>query len=312
LKLRGLLLLLLLYLTSALTTLIWALEHTGTDEEGAKGGLEVKYQNDLLSVNVVNYPLRSVLEEIIKQTGLKIAIFGPLDEKISVRIENLSLDKALSKIIGNKANFIFYYTQKVSGDIPPVIQLAEVRVYPQERRGYPILESTPPQAASMMPTSSTTAKVPLTPREKKYPEAAGEGVDKDKVGEELLNALKSRDGETRESAAYALADLGDNKAVEPLIKSLDDENPWVREGAAHALAELGDKRAVDPLIKSLSDENPWVRESAVRALGELRDEQAVESLKKLLNDEDGDVRESASEVLKEMTEVEYKGKSPSE
>jgi hypothetical protein len=283
LKVKRFLLFLLFLSVSSLTIPLRAIEHTGGEEEGAKGGLEVKYQNDLVSMNVVNYPLRSVLDEVIKQTGLKITIFGPLDEKVSVRLDNFSLDKALSKIIGNRANFIFYYSQKVSGGSSPAVQLTEVKVYPQEKGGYTTTSESPPQATSEKPPSSTVAKVPLTPKDvlKKSPETGGEGMDKDKVGEDLIGALKSRDGEVRESAAYALAEIGDKKAVEPLIKSLDDENSWVRE-------------------------------SAVRALGELRDERSIEPLKKLLSDEDGDVRESASEVLKQMTGVDYKSMSSSE
>ncbi|MCX5887124.1 MAG: HEAT repeat domain-containing protein [Proteobacteria bacterium] len=312
-KPRIVLLLLLLFIVPTLTTPLWAVEHVAGDEEGVKGGLEVTYQNDLLSVNALNYPLRSILDEIIKQTGLKIMVLGTLDEKISVRVDNLSLDKALSKIIGNKANFVFYYSQKASGEGSPVVQLTEVKVYPQEKGGYTVASVTP-EAASVQSAVSPAAKTPQTTKEavKKLPEGAAEGADKGKMSEELIGALKSQDGEVRESAAYALAEIGDKKAVEPLIDSLDDENPWVREGAAHALAELGDKKAVEPLIKSLHDDNPWVRESAVRALGTLQDEQAIEPLKELLHDEDKDVSESASEVLKQMAGTDYKSRTSPE
>jgi len=310
---RCLLLLLPLIWISFFVIPLCAEERTGTEEEGSKGGLEVKFQNDLLSVNAVNYPLRTILDEVIKHTGLKITVLGMLEEKIFVRIENLSLDKGLSKIIGNKANFVFYYAQKVSGDGVPAVQLAEVKVYPQEKAGYTVAGVVPQvNAGNMLP--SAAGKAPQNSKEsiRKSPESSGGGMDKGKVNEELLGALKSQDSEVRENAAYALSEIGNKKAVEPLIKSLDDENPWVRESAAHALAEIGDKKAVDPLIKSLTDENSWVRESAVRALGTLHDEQAVEPLKKLLDDEDGDVRESAADVLKQITGSDYKTKSPSE
>ena len=278
LNLKGTPLFPLLFLITSLTTPLWAVEHIEVEEEGPKGGLEVKFQNGLISMNVVNYPLRNVLDEIIKQTGLKITIFGPLEEKISARLDNLSVDKALSKIIANKANFVFYYTQKVVEDSSPVVQLAEVKVYPQSKGGYAVASETTPQAK---PIKSIPTKKAEIPQVSKYPERIGEGMDRDKMGEELLGALKSQNGEVRESAAYALAEIGDKKAVEPLIESLDDENSWVRE-------------------------------SAVRALGKLRDEEAIGPIMKLLNDEDVDVRESASEVLKQMTGVDYKGKSSSE
>ena len=267
-----------------MTMPLWAVDPAGREEEGPKGGLRVQVQNDLISVNVVNYPLRTVLDEITRQTGLKITIFGPLEERISVRLDDLSVDKALSKVIGNRANFVFYYAQKTSDTRSSTIQLAEVKVYPQQKGEMPALP---------------TAVTPAVSKPIKGARIA-EGPDRDKLSEELQKALKSQDGEVRESAAYALADVGDKKAVEPLIKSLNDDNSWVRESAAHALAEIGDKRAVKPLIKSLNDDNSWVRESAARALGELRDDEAIEPLKRLLNDEDRDVRESVSEALKKM------------
>lgn len=278
------------------------------DGEGVKGGLEVKYQNELLSVNAVNFILSEVLNEITKQTGLKISLLGRLDERISVHVENLSLDKALSKIIGNKANYIFYYNQKVSEDGTNLLHLAEVKVYPQEKR-LPLFSGSNPQIVQEGSPQSTLLKISEVPGETQRlaeTNSKRSEIAKEKIGEELLGALKSSESEVRENAVFALGEIGDHRAIEPLIQSLKDDNPWVRESAAYALARIGDRKAVEPLIKSLSDENPWVRESAVRALGAIGDEKAVEPIMKLLNDEDGDVRESAAEVLKSITGKEYK------
>jgi len=73
-------------------------------------------------------------------------------------------------------------------------------------------------------------------------------------------------------------------ALEPLIKALEDEEEYVRSSAAEALGEIGDKRAVEPLIKALEDDDKGVLYHAAYALGRIGDERAVEPLIKALGD----------------------------
>ena len=54
-----------------------------------------------------------------------------------------------------------------------------------------------------------------------------------------------------------------------MIKALSDDHYWVRLSAAMALGQLGDKRAVDPLIMVLSDDYSGVRKAAKAALKKL-------------------------------------------
>ncbi len=101
-------------------------------------------------------------------------------------------------------------------------------------------------------------------------------------------------------------------AVEPLIAALGDDDDAVRCSAAEALGEIGDKRAVEPLISVLQSEElscsvadtvergrngrlakkPLARKaekircSAVDALGQLQDARAVEPLINVLQDSD--------------------------
>ena len=50
------------------------------------------------------------------------------------------------------------------------------------------------------------------------------------------------------SAARALGEINDPKAVDPLIAALKDKKPEVRGTAAVALGEIGDKKATMPLV----------------------------------------------------------------
>ena len=64
--------------------------------------------------------------------------------------------------------------------------------------------------------------------------------------------------------------------VEGLVKALCHDNLGVRVSAARALGEIGDKRAVEPLIETLKNE--YFSEYAAEALGKIGDARAVEPL----------------------------------
>jgi HEAT repeat protein len=79
------------------------------------------------------------------------------------------------------------------------------------------------------------------------------------------------------NAAEALGRLGDPKAVEALLSLLKDEMPEVRESAVFALGELGDERILAPLTwirESDTDytmDNTWIRDAAVRAMARIQE-----------------------------------------
>ena len=77
---------------------------------------------------------------------------------------------------------------------------------------------------------------------------AGTNVD------DLIIALNDERPEVRRSAAEALGETEDVKAVDPLIRALQDEDPDVRQNAALALGMIGDTRAMAPLIQASKDE----------------------------------------------------------
>lgn len=82
----------------------------------------------------------------------------------------------------------------------------------------------------------------------------------------LVEALRNEDRDVRRSAARALGQIGDARAVEPLITALRDESWGVRRDAAKALGRIGDARAVEPLLGALRDEDSNVRREAAKAL----------------------------------------------
>jgi HEAT repeat protein len=86
---------------------------------------------------------------------------------------------------------------------------------------------------------------------------------------------------------WAIGALGQSKnprAVAPLIAILQDKarKAGDRESAAQALGNLGDIRAVDALIGVLNENDAQLLMSAAQALGKLHDKNAIEPLKQLI------------------------------
>ena len=100
-------------------------------------------------------------------------------------------------------------------------------------------------------------------------------------------------GNLRPSAARALGEIGDVRAVEPLIKALAEGNP----SASEALDKFGNKRTIDSVIGMLQDKNEHVRMSAMRALEEIG-EHMIEPLIKALENKKEQI--PAAELLDKL------------
>ena len=79
-----------------------------------------------------------------------------------------------------------------------------------------------------------------------------------------------------------LGSLKDPKAVPILTPLLSDKE--VAIGVPWALAQIGDRRAIGPLINSLSNEDPTIRVVVIRSLQQLHAREAIPALELLLND----------------------------
>ena len=107
---------------------------------------------------------------------------------------------------------------------------------------------------------------------------------------QLINNLKNGNNSVQETAAWALGDREDERAVPALVEALKNSDSGVRGMAAWALGEIKDKRSLDPLLDALGDENDYAKEMIIRAIGELEPERAVVPLVRNLADPNPDIR----------------------
>lgn len=116
--------------------------------------------------------------------------------------------------------------------------------------------------------------------------------------QQLIDALQDEHASVRDSAAIALGELRDSRAIDPLIALLKDEDS--QQVAAWALAMIGDKRALEPLAECLvSASDPAMRGMAARALGRLDYPEVETLLVAALADEDESVLIETIRVLGE-------------
>ena len=103
--------------------------------------------------------------------------------------------------------------------------------------------------------------------------------------EKLLKALKSESGSMRITAIMALGERKEKAAVDPMIGILTRDYPPVQSSAAFALGEIGDERAVEILLKQMKDgESDTIRINSAIALGKIGKETAVKPLIDRLRD----------------------------
>lgn len=119
--------------------------------------------------------------------------------------------------------------------------------------------------------------------------------------EPLVGALGDGRPQVRRNAAWALAEIRDERAADPLVKALGDEAWQVRSFAAIGLGELGSRQAVEPLVAALrSERNAQVRWYVAASLGRFRDPRVIEPLVAALKDEQPRVRAYAAASLGQL------------
>jgi HEAT repeat protein len=110
-----------------------------------------------------------------------------------------------------------------------------------------------------------------------------------------LRHLRDFRAAKRATAAFALGDMGSDRAIEPLIGALDDRVRDVRSAAARSLGMLEAERAVPRLVQSLarSEVPRAIAGGALLAMGT----KAAPGLRSLLDAPDAAVRANAIELL---------------
>ncbi len=224
---------------------------------GSDGGAVVKVEGDRLTVILSRFPLEVALQEIARETGVRIVPRVTLENRLSLTFADLPVEDGLRRLLGPH-HAVFLYG--------PAGELEEVWVHGVPR------PTEPPPAMPSMPTETvpeeTTADPPtLTDREPARWLAAASalaGTEEDEVALRVVLDLvtSSTQPELRERALGVLA-LFRNVPGDSIAEVVRrDPEPAIRWRAAELLGRLAEH---DPAARmALRDVVGVVQEERLR------------------------------------------------
>lgn len=247
---------------------LWAL----TAEPGQVQSVHVVAVVDgLVTVHVRDALLSEVLDEIAGQTGLRIEGHASMADRITIELDQLSLEDALRLILDDQ-RYALYYVREALPDGETVRVPQRLRIFPDE--------------------------ADVRARSGSVDDTAEASLDADTIeASKMRTVLKSSDDPwDREDAVEALAESEQPDVAVPLLRvALTDRDEYVRLAAIEALATLGGDRAVEALEMALRDKDVVIREEAIETLEAIGGEQAARSLTVAL--QDAHLREQAVDAL---------------
>ena len=207
--------------------------------------LWVDFHAGRLSMNATQSEWRTVLQEVTQRTGIRLHLALPLEGEVTTSFADLPLERALKRLFGPDANFIFLYPHQ-----PPspaaIIPPAEVWVIGRRERntastgGPPV----PPAArATVVPEPSAEPSLDIDRAFDRQPQLAHEA------------ALSAPDVEQRLRAIMYLGQHVTPEAVSVLVEVLHQDDPHVRRSAVEALGSLAgsDPQVRHALIRGAAD-----------------------------------------------------------
>ena len=232
----------------------------------------VQFTGGKLTVKVTNSLLVDVLRQIARQSGLTLILSGTLMDQITEDFDELSLDRALRRLLRHQS-FVVEYAQH------------------QETRA--------PHPATLWVLASRARLLAKT-RAAGHKEAALLQRHNPQKGNALPEALTGRSTEDR-AVAVALGRSGHPDAIPAFADALTGEDKGVREAAIDGLTNVTSEQSIKVLAATLQDPDASLREEAVEALWEIGGQGAISLLQQALQDKDEFVRDTAEELLTDLT-----------
>jgi hypothetical protein len=188
----------------------------------------MRYTEGSLSLETKQAPLERVLEALSRLAAVTIISDGPVEGRLTVRINELPLDTALRKILRGKDTSFVYVPQGNASSEP--YQLKEVRVYVAEGgkgegRRYTSSRKTPPPR-SPAPRSAASRRKRATRSRDMDPHPSVPNIA------------------SRSEAQRALSDLmeGNLDGLAEIAERLREENPQVQDQIDQFMDSLQEAR----------------------------------------------------------------------
>jgi hypothetical protein len=240
----------------------------------AEGHLRVVISDEAATIKADNTSIRSVLEELSRQTNLVVMSQELLDELVTVEIDQPTLPDAIRRLLRHKSFMLHQLSHPSGNEIPETAPYSKLWIFSRDSE------------SDQRAWSTQHAREP-------YPDGKHETIDSQ------ILALSDDRGD-RQEAMYGFGEAGSNSGIEYLQQGLTDPDERVREAAIQSLVELGGTKSVQALSIALHDPHASLRIDAVDALGEIGGPRAIKLLQAAMADENHTVREAAAEWLTEL------------
>jgi hypothetical protein len=220
----------------------------------ATTALRVDFHAGRLSMEVTQGAWSTVLQEVVRRTGIRLHLALMLDGEVTTSFTDLPIERALKQLFGPDANFIFLYPHQLQLPVA-VVPPAEVWVIGGRGRDAIRTGSPPPrprEQASTVPEPSSEPSLDIDQGFERQPQLAHEA------------ARSAPDVEQRLRAIMFLGQHITPGAVSTLVDVLRDNDPHVRRSAVEVLGPLAgsDPQVQHALIQVLQT----VAEAEVRQL----------------------------------------------
>ncbi len=239
-----------------------------------QGTIMMRIEEDQVTAEIRNMPLRKVLEEIAARTGVIFEVSSELNPEVSVSLFRVSLKEAIERIVA-VGDSILYYQRDAVGQA----RVSLVRVFPRGMKGK--------QGGLVYIGTGVLTKT---------------GRDAIETPEQALGALaENQDVEAREKAVEVLVAAKGEVAVQGLTKALNDPAIEVLVAAIEGLTRLGARSALPQILSALKHSHPGVRQSCVEAVALLGSSQNVKDLRPLVQDKDAAVAAAADLAIRKLS-----------
>jgi HEAT repeat protein len=236
----------------------------------------------------------------VRRTGLAVILHGPLDEHVSLELDQAPLRESLHKILRDEI-FALYETW-TDLTLDNASRPMTLWVFPEGSVGHPefpgkLLYSSSEAGSGINVEVLKSDVIDMNARVRLR---AVKGLRKAEAITPLSVALVDEDENIRVQTIYAMADIGGDQAAAALTVALADGNAWVRQEAAYALASIGGETAIQSLKQILRDSDREIKETAIEAYTDIGGAESAWALAMVLDDPDTSLRMQAVEALGEI------------
>lgn len=267
--------------------------NSATEEPQATSIVQITFQDELISAELVDAPLVEVLEQIKQEFGFKVNIHGDVNERLTLSFSDLPLDKCLRLLTVNQSLSVVTEATPGASKQEDPRRITEIWVLSRSAITKS-MRSTPP-APMPAPPGPADDMAGLREDSSEQPEMA---VEESASLDEVLNNPFA-DTSQQQQAIQQLAQKGDDESVSAMASYLGNEDKEVRQLLVNGIASIDNAQSTQILGQVVQNESdPEIRKIALRALGQRKgDSDAQAFLQKALDDADEEVKTLADQLL---------------